>query len=324
MRRVSPFLLCAAFGLLQIAMAPNAFADPILGTAGNFAVLAGSATTNTGSTTITGDYGVYAGTSLDLTGVTLTVPSAPHATDAVAQQAQKDLTTAYLSLQALLPTTNLTGQNLGGMTLTSGVYKFDSSAFLTGTSASPGILTLDAQGLDNQFFVFQIGTTLNTSSADTGSMTSAKVQIENPGANDGVYWVVGSAATIGTYTQFEGNILSLAQIALETGATIDCGRALNQTPGPVTMDTNTISIGCTGVTGESSSGLSGSLAFAPGSPGVPNVPGAFLIAAGAGGPVLGAVPEPGTFVLFGSAIAWLAVRMSRSARGRQRDPARKA
>jgi hypothetical protein len=282
-------------------LALRAYADPVLGTAGNFAVLAGSATTNTGSTTITGDYGVYPGASLDMTGVTLT--GTPHATDGVAQQAQSDLTTAYLSLQALLPTTDLTGQNLGGMTLTSGVYRFDSSAFLTGTSASPGILTLDAQGLNNQFFVFQIGSTLITSSADTGSMTSAEVQIENPGANDGVYWVVGSAATIGTYTQFEGNILSLSQIALETGATIDCGRALNQTPGPVTMDTNTISIGCTGVTGEqSSSGLSGGLAFAPGSPGVPDVPGAIVITAGAGGPVLAAVPEPSTVLLLGTSL----------------------
>ena len=88
------------------------------------------------------------------------------------------------------------------MTLTSGVYKFDSSAFLTGTSATPGVLTLDAQGLSNAFFVFQIGSTLITSSADSGSNTSARVQIINAGANDSLYWQVGSAATIGTYTQF--------------------------------------------------------------------------------------------------------------------------
>src|SRR5580658_3959451 len=105
--------------LLLPVLTPSAHAD-LLGTAGAFAVLAGSAATNTGATTLTGDYGVYPGASLALTGVTLTGASAPEDTNAVAQQAQSDLTTAYLSLQALLPTTNLTGENLGGMTLTSG------------------------------------------------------------------------------------------------------------------------------------------------------------------------------------------------------------
>ena len=100
-------------------------------------------------------------------GVTLTVPSAAHATDAVAAQAQVDLTTGYTGLRSLLPTSNLTGQNLAGKTLRAGVYKFDSSAFLTGTSASPGTLILDAQGLADQLFVFQIGSTLITSAADT-------------------------------------------------------------------------------------------------------------------------------------------------------------
>ena len=298
----------------------NAYADPILGTAGSFAVLGGSGVTNTnpatnlpsGPTTITGDLGVSPNNLASITGLVPTqISGTIYAADLVAQKAQADLTTAYVSLQALLPTTDLTGQNLAGMTLTSGVYKFDSSAFLNGTSASPGVLTLNAQGQNNQFFVFQIGSTLNTSSADTGSMTSAEVQIENPGANDCVYWVVGSA-TIGTYTRFEGNILSLSQIALQTGATIDCGRALNQTPGPVTMDTNTISIGCTGVTGEqSSNGLGGGLAFPPGLPGVPGVPGAVVITAGAGGPVLAAVPEPGTLLLLGSSLLGLGLYVRR-------------
>jgi hypothetical protein len=284
----------------------SAHAD-LLGTAGSFAVLGGSATTNTGATTLTGDYGVAPGTSLGLTGVTLTGASAPEDDNAFAAQAQNDLTTAYLSLMALLPTTNLTGQNLAGMTLTSGVYSFDSSAFLTGSSASPGVLTLNAQGLNNQFFVFQIGSTLITSSATTGTLPSAEIQIENPGANDGVFFVVGSAATIGTYTEFEGNILSLAQITLETGATIDCGRALNQTPGPVTMDTNTVSIGCTGVTGEeSSNGLTGGLEYAPGSPSVPGAPGAVEITEGSGGPLVPSVPEPASLLLLSTCLAGLA------------------
>jgi len=258
-----------------LTMSASAHAD-LLGTAADFAVLAGSATTNTGATTLTGDYGVYPGTSLDMTGVTLTGSSSPQDTTPLAKQAQIDLTTAYLSLSALMPTANLTGQNLAGMTLTSGVYSFDSSAFLTGTSASPGVLTLNAQGLADQSFVFQIGSSLITSSATTGTDPSAEVQIINPGANDSLYFVVGSAATIGTYTEFEGNILSLAAITLETGATIDCGRALNQTPGPVTMDTNTISIACTDVPGE---GGSGGLSGGSGSMPVPEPASVLLLAA---------------------------------------------
>jgi hypothetical protein len=280
--RLRTFSLVVLVFVLPL-LAVSARADSILRTAGNFAVLGGAATTNTGATTITGDYGVSPGTSLGLTGVTLTGASAPHATDAVAAQAQADLTTAYNALNGLLPTSILTGQNLGSfgpLGLTAGVYKFATSADMTGQ------LNLNAQGLANQTFIFQIGSTLTTASGPG----SAVVNIINPGSNDALYWVVGSAATIGTYTHFEGNILSLAQIALQTGATIGCGRALNQTPGPVTMDTNTISIGCSGVTGETTSGgLTGG--------------GTTLIVPTPGGGTTGlTVPEPGTFALLSSGL----------------------
>jgi hypothetical protein len=125
-------------------------------------------------------------------------------------------------------------------TLTAGVYTFSTSAELTGA------LTLNAQGLSNQTFVFLIGSTLTTAS---GSI----VTITNPGANDAVYWVVGSSATLGTDTAFEGNILAVDSITVNTGATDSCGRLLAST-GAVNLDNNTISIGCGTVTGESDSG----------------------------------------------------------------------
>ena len=111
------------------------------------------------------------------------------------------------------PTQVLTGQNLGGMTLTPGVYFFASSAQLTGT------LTLNNLGNPNAVFVFQIGSTLTTASASS-------VIFSNSLTDSNVYWQVGSSATLGTTTAFEGNILALTSITLNTGATIGCGSAL--------------------------------------------------------------------------------------------------
>jgi len=155
-----------------------------------------------------------------------------HANDAVAMQAQNDLTTAYNFAAGEMCPNVLTGQNLGGLTLTPGVYCFTSTAQLT------GILTLNALGDPNSVFVFQIGSTLTTAS-------SSSVVFINAGQGDSVFWQVGSSATLGTTTAFAGNILALTSITLNTGATIQCGRALARN-GAVTMDTNNVSIDTTG------------------------------------------------------------------------------
>lgn len=209
-----------------------ALATPLLGSAQSFVVLGGSTVTNTGPTTIGGDLGLYPGTSLTNTG-SLTLTGTLHLTDGVAQQAQTDVTTAYNALVGLFPTSNLSGQVLGSaglLTLMPGVYRYNSSAQLTGT------LTLDAQGNPNALFVFQIGSTLTTASGSS-------VHVINGSANNGVYWQVGSSATLGTTTMFAGNILALSSITMTTGADILCGRALARN-GAVTMDTNVISGNC--------------------------------------------------------------------------------
>jgi len=200
-----------------------------LGTADAFAVLAGSTVTNTGPTVVFGNLGVSAGSAI--TGFPPgIINGAMHDNDAVAGLAQNDLTTAYNFAANETSTQDLTGQDLGGLTLLPGVYTFSSMAQLTGT------LTLNNLGNPNAVFVFQIGSTLTTAS------NSSVVFINSGGdAGDSVFWQVGSSAALGTTTSFAGNILALTSITLNTGANITCGRALARN-GAVTMDTNHVSI----------------------------------------------------------------------------------
>jgi hypothetical protein len=217
-------LLFFALSFCALSTNANAVINVDLGTADSFAVLAGSAVTNTGATHINGNLGVWPGTSI--TGFPPGIVSGTtHSADAAAQQAQLDLATAYDVAAAESCGNVLTGQDLGGLTLTPGVYCFDSSAQLTGT------LNLDAQGNLNEVFLFQIGSTLTTAS-------TSSVVFSNTKGN--VYWQVGSSATLGTGTGFIGNILALTSITLNTGANIQCGRALARN-GAVSLDTNQVS-----------------------------------------------------------------------------------
>ena len=212
-----------------------------LGSAQGFAVLGGQTVTNTGSTTIQGDVGVYPGSKItDQTDISLT--GTFHESDAVAQNAQSAVTAAYIALAGQSATSTLTGKDLGGMTLAPGVYFFSSTAQLT------GVLTLDFGTTPNADFIFQIGSGLTTAAYSS-------VVVENAGAGSGVYWQVGSSATLNTGTAFAGNIVALTSVWLRTHSTIQCGRALARN-GEVTMDTNTISDTCSADYG--SIGYSGS------------------------------------------------------------------
>ena len=204
-----------------------------LGTANNFAVLAGSTITSTGASVINGgNVGLSPGTAI--TGfppATITPPFTTHVADGVALQAQNDLIAAYNSAAGLAPNQILTGQDLGGLTLTPGVYFFASSAQLT------GVLTLNNEGNPDAVFVFQIGSTLTTAS-DSSIVTINDGSIPNLTPGISVYWQIGSSATLGTGTDFEGNILANTSITANTGATVD-GRLLAEN-GAVTLDDNTI------------------------------------------------------------------------------------
>lgn len=215
------------YSVLMSLLSPLSTAIPTnLGSASTYAVLAGSTITNTGLSVITGDIGVSPGTAI-VGFPPGTVTGTQHSNDAAAAQAQLDVTVAYNDLAARPMTSDLSGQNLGGLTLLPGVYRFSSSAQLTGT------LVLDAAGDANATWVFQIGSTLTTAS-------SAVVSIINSGSAANVFWQVGSSATLGTSTTFRGTILALASITANTSASIQ-GRALARN-GAVTLDTNAVTV----------------------------------------------------------------------------------
>src|ERR1700733_12228928 len=205
---------------------------PSLGTAQSFAILGGSTVTNTGPTVITGNLGVSPGTAVTGFPPGTVVGGTIHAADAVAAGAQADTTTAYNDLASEAcgssPATELAGQ-----TLVPGVYCFTSSASLNGT------LTLDGQNNPNAVWVFKIGSTLITGSA-------ASVILINGAQSCDVFWQVGSSATLGTGTNFVGNILALASITLTTDAIVS-GRALAQN-GAVTLDSNQVAVSTCSVT----------------------------------------------------------------------------
>ena len=196
-----------------------------LGSTSPFAVLAATTVTTIPTTTINGDLGVSPGNTV--TGAPI-VNGTLHLGDPIAAQAQLDLTIAYNDAAGRTLDAVLVAGNLGGLTLAPGLYK---SA--TSLEISSGDLTLDAQGDPNAVWVFQMGSTLITTVGRQVILTGG-AQAAN------IFWQVGSSATIGGSSVFKGNILALASITMNTGATLD-GRALAQN-GAVALDANTITV----------------------------------------------------------------------------------
>jgi hypothetical protein len=231
--RLALTLVCATTLLIGVVGPPTASAATptiSLGTAGNYAVLAGATVTNTGPTVINGDLGLSPGTAVtgfppgQLNGTL-------HTADAAALQAKLDLVTAYDDA-AGRPTTATVPVELGGTTKTAGVY--DSPA---GTFGITGTLTLDAQGDPGAVFIFKTASTLITASA-------SGVNLINGAQAGNVFWQVGSSATLGTHSTIRGTVMALASITVTTGVTVD-GRVLARTAA-VTLDSNTITNPTTG------------------------------------------------------------------------------
>jgi hypothetical protein len=198
----------------------------LLAAASNFALLAGSAVSSTGATVITGDLGLSPGSSVGgfppgILNGTLRI------NDIIANQAKLDLTAAYNDVAGRTSTDIVTlSGNIGGLTLTPGLYKSTSSLAI-----SSGDLTFDAKGNADAIFIIQIASTLTTTSG-------RKVILSGGALASNIYWQVGSSATFGTTSVFKGNVLVMQSITFNTGATLD-GRALART-GAVVMGGNTI------------------------------------------------------------------------------------
>lgn len=211
---------------------------PSLGTAGSFAVLAGSTVTNVPTSTIIGDVGLSPATGAGIGVTCLEVTGTIYSVDAAGPlpcrvtnpslltTAKSDLTIAYNNLAGQACDATISA-DLGGMTLNPGVYCSASSMGLT------GILTLDALGDPNAVWVFQMGTTLITAS-------NSSVDIINGGQACNVFWQVGSAATLGTNSDFKGTIIADQAITLNTGANLE-GRALASIAA-VTLESNTVTV----------------------------------------------------------------------------------
>ncbi len=200
---------------------------PSLGAAAGYAILAGSTVTNTGLTIVNGNLGVSPGSAV--TGFPPGILNgAKHAADPAAALAKAALTVAYNNLAGRTTAPILVAGNLGGQTLAPGLYKSTSSLAI-----SSGDLTLDARGNANAVFIFQMASTLTTTSG-------RKVILSGGAKASNIFWQVGSSATIGTTSSFMGSILADQSITLNTGATLN-GRALARI-GAVTMAANSVVI----------------------------------------------------------------------------------
>lgn len=290
-----PSFCLLGFALMVFPLlAPNAYADT-LNTANPFAVLGGAGVTNAGvgvlgATVITGNLGGSPGTPA-VTGFPPGIVNGVLYLAGAPGTAFTDLSTAFgnLATQGIAGTPE--GQ-LAGLNLGPGVYNVAAIAATSGGNLSAGgMLSLHDGGVGGSVFIFFMPSTLIT-------LADSSVNVSGLQPNDQLFWVVGSSATLGKNTDFAGNILALASIGFDTGATDLCGRALAQT-GSVTFagqnaassEENQVSIDSAscqalGVEGSGGGGLNGGPPIVIPSPSV-------------------VTPEPGTLLFLASGLVGL-------------------
>lgn len=272
MKLAIPLFVALGYGPAQGLAAPILGAD-----LASFAVLAATGVTNVPTSVIGGNLGSAPNPSVG-GGYVFTAGSLQPNTG-LAQQAQLDLDDAIVDLSAFGPGLNIGAsldafQALQGGSIGPGIYTVTAA-----TSPNlAGALILDGDGDSDAVWVFQMESTLITSSIST-----VTVQNVGDGAQVGLYWNVPSAATIDGIT-FAGNVLAMGLISSDGNLTLGCGRLLSATA-QVTLIQDRISLGCAGF--EDSGGFDQGVDI------------------GSGGEVVSGVPEPGTLLLFGFGLAGL-------------------
>ena len=251
------------------------WASTLLGSAQSFAVLGYAGVTSAVTDPATQIYGNVGSTPATLAAITGFPPGKitggkELGPGSIADQALAAIDAAAVTLAGYAQTGTY-AVNLGGLgvPITPGVYDLSGAA-----TDLIGTVVLDAENIPNARFVFRLPSTLTTA-------TGAVVSVINGGPGTEVYWVVGSSVELFAGTSFEGNILAYAGIALDSTASIVCGRAFSET-GSVTLIDNNISGDCTNQSFSTSHSDFGSLGFSGGT-----------------GAETGGVPEPGTLTLLG-------------------------
>jgi LPXTG-motif cell wall-anchored protein len=226
-RLAIPVLIAGAAVLVTGQSASASIVPTVpLATAANYSVLGGQTVTNTGPSILDKSVGLAPGSAVvGFPPGTVLAPGTIQAANAVALQAESDLTTAYLDAAGRPVEFTTVADLTSGTALAPGVYANASK----GPLLLSGAMTLDGQNNPNAVFIFQTDSTLTTGS---GSV----VNLINGASECNIFWQIGSSATIGTGSAFVGNILALTSIAVQTGATVQ-GRALARN-GEVTLDTN--------------------------------------------------------------------------------------
>jgi hypothetical protein len=191
----------------------------------SFAVLGGSTVSNTGPSEVRGDLGAATAVDGFPPG---TLEGFLHVGDPSAGRGRAELASAYDDAAGRTLCRSHVFEDLGGRTLTPGLYTSASSLFISSQD-----LTLDAQGDPQAVFIFQAGAML-TVSAGRRVLLSGGAKAAN------IYWQVGDSATLETASAFQGTLLAAQSIALHADATLN-GRALART-GTITLESNTVDV----------------------------------------------------------------------------------
>jgi len=205
-----------------------------LASAANFAILATSSISSTGSGVINGDVGLARGTSQGIPPAQ--VNGAIHVNDPLVAQAQADVRAAYNDVASRSNNAQILPGNMGGLTFAPGLYVNSTSVLLSGSGPGNNV-TLDAQGDPNALFIFKMGSTLTTA-------PGSQVILAGGAKAANIFWQVGSSATINTTTIFKGNVLAAVSITLNTGAVVE-GRMFAGSAGgagSATVNANSVTV----------------------------------------------------------------------------------